>query len=124
MTKPIVHQPESFAAQRRDHPAAAVMSANDEMADLEHVHSKLSDRQAIQVGMDDDVSDVAVDEYLAGQEADDLIRRDTTVAATDPEVLRRLLAREFGEEFRFALADAFGPGAILVEEMGEELHGN
>src|SRR5882724_4923340 len=109
-------------AQRRAHTAAAVVAADDDVADLDDIDGELRDRQAIQVGVDDNVGDVAVDENLAGQQADDLVRRHAAVAATDPEILRRLLARELGEKLWLTLAYCLGPGAVLVEEIGEFLH--
>jgi len=46
----------------------------------------------------DDVGDVPMDEELAGQETDDLVRRNAAVRASDPQVPRLLLARQPREE--------------------------
>ena len=83
----------SDAAMRRPHAAAAVVAADDDVLDLQHVDGVLQHRQAVQVGVHDDVGDVAVDEQLARQQADDLVGRHAAVGAADPQVARRLLAR-------------------------------
>jgi hypothetical protein len=98
------------------------MAADDNVADLDDIHRELRDGKAIEISVDDDIRDVAMHENLPGQQTDNLIRRDATVAAPDPEVLRRLLARELGEKFRLALAEVLGPGAVLVEEMRKVFH--
>ena len=60
------------------------------MLDLEDVDGVLQDREAVEVGVDDDVADVAVHEDLTGLQADDLVRRHAAVGAADPEPLRSL----------------------------------
>ena len=67
--------------------------------------------------MNDHVRHVAVDEQLARREADDLVRRDATVGAADPQVARRLLCRQLEEEIRLAGRDVARPRAILIEEL-------
>ena len=91
--------------------------------DAQDVDGELDDREAVQVGVDDDVGDVAVDEHLAGQQADDLVGRHAAVGAADPEVLRRLLAGQPAEELGVLPGHLGGPGAVVREE-GEEAHGS
>ena len=93
-----------LAVQRRAHAAAAVVPADDDVADLQHVDRELDHREAVEVGVHDHVRDVAVDEELARQQADDLVGRHAAVGAADPQVLGRLLARKLGEELRVLLA--------------------
>ena len=97
--------------------AAAVVAAHDDVLHVEHVHRELDHRQAVQIGVDDDVRHVAVDEQLARREADDLVGRDAAVGAADPQVLRRLLLREALKEIRVAARHLRRPGAVVVEEM-------
>ena len=54
---------------RRPHAAAAVVAADDDVLHLQHVDGVLQHRQAIEVGVDDHVGDVAMDEQLAGHAA-------------------------------------------------------
>ena len=74
--------------------AAAVVAADDDVLHAQDVDGVLEHREAVEVGVHDDVGDVAVDEHLAGREADDLVGRHAAVRAADPEVLGRLLVGE------------------------------
>ena len=107
---------------RRTHPAAAVVAAHDDVLDLEHVDRVLQHRQAVQIGVHDDVGDVAVDEQLARPQADDLVGRHAAVRAADPQVLRQLLRRQRPEEVGIVIGDAAGPAAVVVEKVGEVVH--
>ena len=98
------------------HAAAAVVSADDDVSHLQEIDRELHDRQTIQVGVDDDVGHVAMDEQFAGRETDDFVRRDAAVGATDPEILRRLLAGKFEKEIRLLPSDTFRPGFVFFEE--------
>src|SRR5690606_41633497 len=54
--------------------------------DAQHLDRELHHRQTVQVAMHDQVRDVAMDEDLARQEAQDLVGGHTAVGATDPQV--------------------------------------
>jgi hypothetical protein len=64
-----------------------------------------------------------MDEKLARQQADNLVRGDSAVGAADPEVIRRLLARELEKELGILLPDAVGPSPVVIEKMTQCLHG-
>ena len=81
------------------------MAGHDDMLDLEHVDGKLHDRQAVEVGMQHHVGDVAMDEQLTWQQSDDLVGRHARVGAANPQVFRGLLPGQLGEEFRVLLLD-------------------
>ena len=98
------------------------MAADDDVLNLEGLDGVLDDGKAVEVGMDDDVGDVAVDEELAREEADDLVGRDAAVGAADPEILGALLPGKGLEESRLGAAHVLGPGSVLVEELGNEGH--
>src|SRR5690606_10232640 len=122
VAQPVVDQAEALSAQDAQHAAAAVMPADDDLLDLQDVDGELQRRQAVEVGVDDQVGDVAVHEHLAGQQADDLIGRDTAVRAADPEVARPLLLRQAAEEVGVVAENSGGPGAIAGEQVRERLH--
>ena len=122
VAQPVVGKPDTPVRERGGDPAAAEMPADDDVLDLEQIDRELHDREAIQVGMHDDVGDVAVDEELARGEVDDLVRGNAAVGAADPEIARALLARKAREELRILAADALRPAAILVEELAELAH--
>jgi len=83
----------------------------------------LNDREAIEVGVNDDVGDIAMHEHLAGEKADDLVGGNAAIGAADPEVFRLLLVGEFAEETGVFLGDGFCLLAVLGEERGERVHG-
>jgi len=84
VTEPVVDESQLVVAQRRQHAAAAVMTADDDVRHAEHIHCELDRRQAIQVGVHDEVRNVAVHEHFAGQEPDDLVGRHAAVGAANP----------------------------------------
>ena len=93
------------------------------MADLQDVYGELQDGKAVEVRVHDHVGYIAVDEYLARQQPDDLVRRHPAVGAANPEVLRSLLRGELAEEIGILLADLVRPRAVVVQEALESFHG-
>ena len=89
---------------------------------MEHVDGELQRRQAIEIGVHDDVGDIAMDEDLAGREVDDLVRRHAAVRAADPEIARRLLLLEVGEEIGLAGAQIGGPGVVAQKQITKRRH--
>jgi hypothetical protein len=69
--------------------------------------------------MDNDVRHVAVDEELAGQQADNLVGRDATVGTADPEICRQLLLEQSMEELRIGSNAFRRPAAVVVEQVDE-----
>ena len=87
VAQPVVDEPVARAFERGLDAAAAVVAADDHVLDAQDVDRVLQDREAVEVGVDDDVRDVAVDEDLARRETDDLVGGNAAVGAADPEVL-------------------------------------
>ena len=54
-------------------------------------------------------------QQLAGRQPHDLIRRHATVGAPDPQVLRRLLARQARKELGILPSHLRCPGAVIRE---------
>ena len=71
------------------------MAADDNMFDLENIHCLLDYRQAIQICMYDNVSNITMNEQFTRQQPHYFVSGHTTVGATDPKVFRTLLTREF-----------------------------
>ena len=122
VAQPVVGEAHALVPQRRRDAAAAVVAADDDVPHLQHVHRELHHRKAIEIAVDDDIGDVAMDEELAGKKAHDLVGGHAAVGASDPQILGPLLAREPGEEFRIVAAQALRPGAVVVEEMRKRFH--
>ncbi len=90
----------------------------------EDFDGELDDGEAIQVGVHHEVGHVAVDEDLAGGEADDFVGGHAAVGAADPEVLGLLQGGEAVEEVRVGLAHAVRPLAVVFEERVQLGHVN
>lgn len=66
---------------------AAVVTADDDVLDAKVADGIVDDAHGIEVGVADEVGNVAVDKGLTGLEADNLLGGDARVGASDPEVL-------------------------------------
>ena len=66
VAEPVVDEAVPRALERRVDTAAAVVPADDHVLDAEDVDGVLEHREAIEVGVDDDVRDVPVDEHVPG----------------------------------------------------------
>jgi hypothetical protein len=99
------------------HAAAAVVADHHDVLDLEHIDRELDHRQAVEVGMHHHVGDIAMDEDLARQQADDLVGRHARIGAADPQVFRRLQVRELFEIAGIDFAHLVRPGAVEVEQV-------
>ena len=104
------------------HAATSIMPHDEDVFHPNHIHGELHHGEAVEVGMGHHVGDIAMDENFAWQQTDDLIRRHARIAASDPQILRRLLSREGAEETRLARFDGFSPGAILLEKTVQVGH--
>jgi hypothetical protein len=91
---------QAVAAHDRFDAAATVMSAHDDMADLEHLDGELDHRQAIQIRVHDDVGDVAMHEQFPRQQVDDFIRGHAAVGAAYPQILRAIAGATASEKNR------------------------
>ena len=79
MPEPIVDQAQGGSPIGGHHTPTAVMPAHDRVLDAEHLDGVLQDREAIEIGVHDEVGDIAVDEDLARGQTDDLIRRHAAI---------------------------------------------
>src|SRR5262245_24834975 len=97
--------------------AATVMPANDNVAHLQNVNRVLNHRKAIRISRRNDIRYVAMNEQFARQKTHNFIRGYPAVRATDPEILRLLLAREPLEESRVARCHLRNPAPIVFEKI-------
>ena len=89
---------------------------------VQDIDRVLEHGETVEVGVDDDVRDVAVHEELARRETDDLVRRHSAVRAADPQVPRGLLRGKARKVVGVALGDAPGPGPVACEQILEPAH--
>src|SRR5688572_2369128 len=122
VTQPVVHESESASAQRGEHAAAAVVADDEDVLHLEDIDRELDDGKAIQVGVHDNVCDVAVDEDFTGFEGRNLIGGDSGIRAANPKVFRGLNTGEIAKKVGVFCLDAFSPGAIFRQQMIEVRH--
>ena len=94
VAQPVVGQPDAAVGHGRVDARAAIVAADDDVLDLEHVDGELQHRQTVEVGMDDDVGDVTVDEQFTRRHTQQFIGRHAAVRAADPQVFRGLLRSE------------------------------
>ena len=90
----------------------------------QHLDGVLDHGQAIQVGVDHEVGDVAVDEDFAGGEAENLVGGNAAVGATDPKELRRLDGGKAIEKAGVGGLHAARPFAIIFEKQFKIWHGS
>jgi hypothetical protein len=88
--EPVIDEAEALATHRRPNSAAAIVAADDDMLYGELVDGELDDRKHVEVGRVDQVRNVTMNEYLAGFEACDHIRRHSAIGAANPEILGTL----------------------------------
>lgn len=81
VSEPRVEETEILGRHGGFDAAAAVVSADDDVLDVEVAHGVVDDGHDVEVGRADEVSDVAVDEHLAGFEAGDGFGGDAGVGA-------------------------------------------
>ena len=72
--------------------------------------------------MNHDVRDIAMNKDFSWLHADDFIRRHAAVRASNPQILRRLLAGQLGKKIGGMTANFLSPSPILVKQMFEWLH--
>lgn len=83
--QPIVDQTQFGVLDRRLYTAAAVVTANDDVFDFQHVNGVLHHGQAVQVGVDHQVCDVTVNKEFARFEASQTFSGNAAVGASNPE---------------------------------------
>ena len=123
VAQPVVGEADAALEEGGGDAGAAVVADDEDVFDAEDIDAELEAGEAVEVGVDDDVGDVAVDEEFAGAEIDDLIGGHAGVGAADPEELRGLLLGEAGEEFGVVGVDLGGPAAVVGEELLDVGHG-
>lgn len=100
----------------------AIVTAHDNVRDMEYVYGVLQDRQAVWIVGADDIANVAVDKKLAGRKTDNFVCRDATVGAADPEVRRRLNPAQALEKMRVAADLLRSPGSVIGKKLRKRAH--
>ena len=98
------------------------MAADNNMFHSQHLNRVLQDGMDVGIKRRHDIGDVAVYEQFPWTEANDLVGRHAAIGAADPQIVRRLLARQFGKKLRILSVDLVGPGLVALEEIFEGAH--
>ena len=122
VAQPVVCEAKFKILHRGLHAAAAVVTADNYVTDLQQIHRELKHRKAIEVSVDHYVRNVAVDEQIPGGEADELSCRHTTVRTTDPQVARSLLLGQGLKKSRVVCLYTLGPGPIILKQFSQVFH--
>jgi hypothetical protein len=122
VAQPVIGEAKPIAALDGTNAGATVVAANDDVFDFQNIDGELQDGETVEVAMGNDIGEVAVDEHVAWQEANDLIGGNAAVGTTDPKIVGRLLAGEFPKKRGVGLTDAFGPGVVIREEVFQSAH--
>ena len=100
----------------------AIVTAHDDVRDMEDIHGVLQDGQAVLIIPSDDIANVAVDEKLTWSETDNFICRDATVSATDPEVSWPLDCAETLEKLGVTPGLLRSPGLVVGKKLRKQAH--
>lgn len=95
---------------------AAIVAADDDVLDAKVTHGIVNDAHDIEIGVDDEVGNVAVDKGLAGLQTSNLLGGDTGVTASDPEVVGGLASAEADKVTRVLLLLLGGPFAVVLKD--------
>ena len=106
----------------RPAPAAAVMTANDDMLDLQNLYRVLQHGVNVGVERRHKIGDVAMHEELSRSKADNLVGRHAAIGAADPKIFRRLRLAQTLEILRVFELDFFRPGAVVFKKVRQEFH--
>ena len=83
----------------------------------------MQDGKAVEIGVADDVGDVAMNEDFSGDKTGNLVGGQAVIGATDPEIFGILLAGELGGKLGITLRDFGRLTLVLDEEIGQVRQG-
>jgi hypothetical protein len=112
--QPVADQTELGVLDRCPDTSTAIVTAYNDVLDLQNVDRKLHDGQTIEVGMHDQIGHVSVYKKLAWKEIDDLIGGHPTIGATYPEIFWSLLTRQPTKEIGISLDHGRSPISIVL----------
>ena len=122
VAQPIVDEAQFFCAEGSANAPTTIMPDDKDVFDAKNIDGVLHDGKAVQVAVDHDVGNIAMDKYLAGQQAANLVGGNTAVGTADPEIFGRLLPGQGLEKIGIVLADFFRPFPVFLEERIKWMH--
>ena len=107
--QPTIYQAERFSIQHGLDAPAAIMTAQDDMAHLQHLYGELHHAHQVDVLAPNHIGNVSVHEHIARIGVGDLRGRHPGIGASNPEKVRLLMACQIFEVVGVALHDALRP---------------
>ncbi len=119
---PLPDRPISKCFQARLDPTATVVSADNNVLDLEVVNGILQNSLNIRVVRDNPVGDIAVDKYLARLDTGNETDWNPGIGAANPQVCRCMHTGNILEVTRVCFAQSGGPLAVVFEQLVDTGH--
>lgn len=120
--QPVIDQAEPVIPKGGANTPASIMATHNDVLDLQYIDRKLHRGQAVQVCVNHQVGNIAVNEQLPRQETDNLVCRHAAIGTTNPQIAGRLLVRQLPKEIRIVSPDVLGPSPVLFKEMAQDPH--
>jgi hypothetical protein len=99
------------------HATATVMTANDDVFDLQRFHRKFKHGKQIEISTMNKVGDVAMDENFPRLQTRYNVGGYTAIGAADPQVFRSLHGRQPPEIIRVFPLSFRSPLPVMIEEI-------
>jgi hypothetical protein len=120
--QPVVDHAVTHLAHGRTDATAAVVSADHDVAHIEHLHRVLDHREGVQIVRVDLIGDVAVHEHFARLRPRDGLARDSRVMAANEQEVRLLDGRAPLEVLGIVGSHRLGPPTVVLEQLLIQLH--
>lgn len=122
-SQPVVDDTQLLGGQRRPHSSAVVVTADDDVSDLENLDRELDDRERRKVGVGQQVGDVSVHKHLSRQQIQAGFSG-SRVGASDPQNLGGLALGVSGEQRGSHGGHSVGPFFVSLQQGGERVGGS
>lgn len=116
VSQPRVEQTQILGSHGGLYTSATVVTADNNVLDTEMTDGIVDDTHGVEVGVADEVGNVAMDKCLAWLKTSDLLSGDARIGTSNPEVLRILASSKIGEETRVGLFLVGSPLAVVFKE--------
>lgn len=116
VTKPRVEDSKVFGSHGSFDTTAAVVAADNNVLYAEMSDGIVNDAHDIEIGVDNEIGNIAVDKGLAGLQTSNLLGGDTRVTASDPKVVGGLAGAEADKVARILLLLLSSPLAVVFKD--------
>lgn len=121
-SQPVVDDTQLLGGQRRPHSSTVVVTADNDVSDLENLDGELDDRERREVRVGQQVGDVSMHKHLSGQQIQTGLSG-SRVGAANPQNLGSLALGVGGEQRGSHRRDSVGPFFVSLQQSGERIGG-